>query len=296
MAVLGAGREAREDQDRRIVCAHGRIIRDVPRSSGDRRARPRRPSWNRHPSRHPRTTHRPTRRTRTTSRRTTNPRSRLRPSTAAWTCGHSRSSRTPSPCSAPPPDGGRTCSGPSPQTSHPVGPGLGHAVEHLEEMTVRALVLIDRHRRARLAGVPPRGSLARAWLAAPPRLRARRARGRRAPPAHAIVIGTRPAERSRARRRRASSTSMFDDPMRVARGNAAVRNEDERARCSAGGPFVTAVAHARGPAAAEPARRQLHRALEHRLRRRPQRGRRDRLRDRRRQRGRRTACSARRRR
>ena len=170
---------------------------------------------------------------------------------------------------------------------------LGHAVEHLEVVAVRALVLVDRHWRARLAAgltrYPRAGVIRRLLLVCALALVA-------AAPAwaHAIVLGSDPPQRRRCWRRSPKAVDVeFDDPVRVGTRNAAIRNEGGQLGARRASRSCGSRARSSIPLQPNLARRELHRALEHRLRRRPQRGGRDRVRDRRRAAARRRPRSAR---
>ena len=180
-----------------------------------------------------------------------------------------------SPCSARRPDGGRPAAG------HPHRPrsrraGLRHAVEHLEQMTVRALVLVDRHgtgkasseacrqpgrvasphvKRAAVAALLalvalalPAGAAAHATLVA-------------ITPANGAVLAAGAAGRSRRVRRH--------DPRRSGQRRRLERDERLGARRAGHG----ARSRSHGAAALRLAGRRLQRALEHRLGRRPSRAR-----------------------
>ena len=137
-------------------------------------------------------------------------------------------------------------------------------------------------------GVPSRGR----GSPLPPRLRAG-ARRRRAGVGARDRDRQRPAQRLGAgERRRRPSTSC--STTRCASARATPRSATTTAsRCSAAGPFVRQSRTLVIPLQPNLPRRELHRALEHRLGRRPQRGGRDRVRDRRRAAARRRPRSAR---
>src|SRR5665213_829890 len=104
---------------------------------------------------------------------------------------------------------------------------LGHPVEDLEQMPVRALVLVDRHRGGKASSVASRDL----WALPSPLVRrtvvlfavaALIAPASAA--AHATLIGTTPADGAVLDRAPQSVRVQFDDPVHVASGNAAVSN------------------------------------------------------------------------
>src|SRR5581483_1454254 len=103
---------------------------------------------------------------------------------------------------------------------------LRHAVEHLEEMTVRALVLVDRHGSGK-ASARQRASLVRVKLAV-----AAAAVFALALPAnawaHATLLRTSPASGAVLDTAPQRVTATFDDTIRVAGGNAVVSNATNR--------------------------------------------------------------------
>ena len=106
-----------------------------------------------------------------------------------------------------------------------IGRRFRHAVEHLEEVAVRALVLVDRHRTGRLAASSKGGTLA---LAVARRLLLVCALALLAAPAawsHAIVTETDPPNGSVLASSPRAATVTFDDPVRVGSRNAAIRND-----------------------------------------------------------------------
>ena len=107
------------------------------------------------------------------------------------------------------------------------GAVLVHAVDHLEQVPVRALVLVDRHGSGKASSGVRSRTLARALavlvlatLVVPA-----------AAAAHARLIRTVPADGSVAAKAPHAVLVEFDDTIRVGSGNAAVANVSRR-RCS----------------------------------------------------------------
>ncbi len=108
-----------------------------------------------------------------------------------------------------------------------VGAGLGHAVEHVEQMPVRALVLVDRHRTGKASSGLGGDSLARAL---PRRLLLVCALALVSAPSawgHAIVIGTDPPNGSVLAGSPTVVAVSFDDAVRVGSRNAAISNDGD---------------------------------------------------------------------
>ena len=122
-----------------------------------------------------------------------------------------------------------------------LGARFGHPVDHLDEVTVRALVLVERHGGARLAPQVVRQALRVASPASMKRLLLTVALAALAAPgaavAHAILLQTSPANRAVLARSPGEIRVTFDDAIRLGAGNAAVANADG-ASILAGPPSV----------------------------------------------------------
>jgi copper transport protein len=102
-------------------------------------------------------------------------------------------------------------------------PVLCHPVDHLEEVTVRTAVLVERHGSGK-ASIGHRVSLARVRLLAVPAAIVAALVLPAAASAHATLLHTTPANGAVLAKAPTAVTVVFDDTVRLAKGNAAVDN------------------------------------------------------------------------